>query len=196
MKSTTKNTSKANNTTNNNKSVELSKVTFVQAKEFKDNQNLSFSATIKNLGAPYSPANKPFSTDILKQYSIENDSSINCFRAILIDETGNYKIYRALDKYTSTKGTAAKLLKAFEAFTSSHDFTNICTDQKNALLQALRDEAAKEEAAKELQRKERERAKEAAKIERVTAKVTDAAGRDSMIEQLQKQLAALQNMQF
>lgn len=193
MKKNEKNTSKANNTQNE---VVLSKVTFVQAKEYKDNQNLSFSATIKNLGAPYAPANKNFDPDTLKLYGIESDSSINCFRAILIDEKGQYKIYRALDKYTTTKGTAAKLLKAFEAFTQSHDFTNICTDQKNALLQALRDEAAKEEAAKEIQRKERERAKEAAKIERVTAKVTDAAGRDSMIEQLQKQLAALQNMQF
>lgn len=181
---------------NEKNNVVLSTITFAAAKEYKDNQNLSFSATIKNLGAPYAPANKNFDPDTLKKYGIESDSSINCFRAILLDEGGNYKIYRALDKYTTTKGQAAKLLKAFEAFTQSHDFSNICTMEAKSLLDALRDEAAKEEAAKELQRKERERAKEAAKIERVTAKVTDAAGRDSMIDQLKKQLEALQNMQF
>lgn len=193
MKKNEKTNSNANNEKNN---VVLSSVTFAAAKDYKQNQNLSFSTTIKNLGAPYAPANKNFSPDTLKLYGIGSDSSINCFRAILLDEGGKYKIYRALDKYTTTKGAAAKLLKAFETFTASHDFSNICTMEAKSLLDALKNEAAKEEAAKELQRKERERAKEAAKIEMVMAKVTDANARDAMMEQLKKQLAALQNMQF
>lgn len=196
MKKNEKNTSKANNnTTKSAKSVELSKITFEEAKRHKFLNDLSFSQTIKELCAPYAPANKQFEKSVLDAYNITNDSSINCFRAILLDEGGKYKIYRALDKYTTTRGNAQKALKAFETFLDSHEyitkFNECCT-----LLNSLRDAAAAEEAAKELARKERERAKEAAKIERVTAKVTTAEGRDSMIEQLQKQLAALQNMQF
>lgn len=192
MATNNKNTSKANNnTTKNAQSVVLSNVTFAAAKEYKTNQGLSFSQTIKNLCAPYAPANKNFDPDTLKLYGIDNDSSINCFRAILIDESGKYKIYRALDKYTTTKGTAAKLLKAFEAFTQSHDFTNICTDQKNALLQALRDEAAKEEAAKELEKKEKAAKKEAAKVEKTIKSLenVDTATLEALQEFIKTRLA-------
>lgn len=192
MKKNEKNTSKANA---NNVNV-LSTITFVQAKEYKQNQNLSFSQTIKNLCAPYAPANKPFEKSVLDAYNITNDSSVNCFRAILIDDEGKYKIYRALDKYTTTKGQAAKLLKAFETFTASHDFSNICTMEAKSLLDALKNEAAKEEAAKELEKKEREQKKENARIERITKGIESEDAAAAKIEELKKQIAALQNMQF
>lgn len=188
MKKNEKNNSKANNEKNN---VVLSTITFAAAKEFKTNQNLSFSATIKNLGAPYAPANKNFNPDTLKLYGIGSDSSINCFRAILLDESGQYKIFRALDKYTTTKGTAAKLLKAFEAFTSSHDFTSICSNEAANLLNALRDEAAKEEAAKELERKEKAAKKEAAKVEKTIKSLenVDTATLEALQEFIKTRLA-------
>lgn len=190
MKKNEKNTSSNNNTKNN--SVELSKVTFVQAKEYKDNQNLTFSATIKNLCAPYAPANKPFPADILKQYSIENDSSLNCFRAILLDETGQYKIYRAIDKYTTNKTSSEKLLKAFNTFIGQHDFseTGLC-EHVQAIHAFLSDRVASEAAARELAKRERERAKEAAKVEKTIKSLqnVDTATLEALQEFIKTRLA-------
>lgn len=193
MKKNEKNTNKANNEKNN---VVLSAVTFAAAKEFKNNQNLSFSATIKNLGAPYAPANKPFEKSILDDYNIANDISINCFRAILIDEeTGHYKIFRALDKYTTTKGKAAKNHKIFADFVSKHEFLKEFEETKT-LLEKLNDAAVAEAAAAELAKKEREQKKENARIERITKGIESEDAAAAKIEELKKQIAALQNMQF
>lgn len=197
MKKNEKTNSKANNTTTNN--VVLSTITFAAAKEFKTNQNLSFSATIKNLGAPYAPANKPFSTDILKQYGIAADSSINCFRAILIDEAGQYKIYRALDKYTQKKGIAQKALTAFCSFREKIDYNELSFETHNAiqnLYQCITNDVAEENARIELEKKEREQKKENARIERITKGIESEDAAAAKIEELKKQIAALQNMQF
>lgn len=196
MATNNKNTSKASNEKNN---VVLSNVTFAAAKEYKQNQNLSFSATIKNLRAPYAPANKNFDPDILKLYGIESDSSINCFRAILIDEKGQYKIYRALDKYTSKKGIAQKALTAFCSFREKIEYDELSFETHKAiqnLYQCITNDVTEENARIELEKKEREQKKENARIERITKGIESEDAAAAKIEELKKQIAALQNMQF
>lgn len=63
-------------------------------------------------------------------------------------------------------------------------------------MEKLNDAAVAEAAAAELAKKEREQKKENARIERITKGIESEDAAAAKIEELKKQIAALQNMQF